>query len=108
MRQPWVIVAQPLHGSIRENALMSAIVTPELWLRYVDDTFVLWPHRESWLEEFHWHLNSQHPRIQFTKEMELDNQISFLDVLVERDIGTYGSAPILTDIYTSPHITTPL
>ena len=30
------------------------------------------------LEEFHQHLNRQHPQIQFTMEMEADNQISFL------------------------------
>ena len=36
------------------------------------------------LEQFHTHLNKQHPQIQFTREEE-NNQISFLDVLVRRD-----------------------
>ena len=51
---------------------------------YVDDTFVLWPHGEHLLEAFHKHLNSQHPAIQFTKEVESEKQLPFLEVLVER------------------------
>ena len=55
-----------------------------MWRIYVDDTFVLWPHDADQLEEFHTHLNKQHRQIQFTKEKENDNQISFHDVLVKR------------------------
>ena len=51
---------------------------------YVDDTFVLWPHGEDLLQAFHEHLNSQHPAIQFTMEMESEKKLPFLDVLVER------------------------
>ena len=30
-----------------EMALGSTSLKPSLWLRYVDDTFVLWPHQED-------------------------------------------------------------
>ena len=34
--------------------------------------FVMWPHGLSSLEEFHSHLNQQHPSIQFMREEEFD------------------------------------
>jgi hypothetical protein len=42
-------------------ALDSAQHKPSLWLRYVDDTFVVWPHRPSQLQDFLSHLNSLRP-----------------------------------------------
>jgi hypothetical protein len=59
-----------------------------MWLRYIDDTFVVWPHRQSQLQEFLIHLNSLRPSIQFTMETESDNAIAFLDVLVVREKTT--------------------
>ena len=81
-----------------------------LWykrLRYVDNTLVIWPHGESRLEEFHCHLNSQHPQIQFTKEMKSNNQISFWmswlrEMLAPMSLLCIGSGPIYTLLLTSP------
>ena len=56
------------------------MLRPRKWLRYVDDTFVLWPHGEDELDTFHNHHNAQHQSIQ----KESDGRIPFLDVLVER------------------------
>ena len=44
----------------------------KLWVRYVDDMFVIWPHGTDRLHSFHQHLNQQHPKIQFTVEEEKD------------------------------------
>ncbi|XP_033114537.1 uncharacterized protein LOC117115014 [Anneissia japonica] len=57
---------------------------PKLWLRYVDDTFVIWPHNRELLGEFLCHLNAQHSTIAFTMETESDRSIPFLDVHVTR------------------------
>ena len=80
------------------------MTAPRLWLRYVDDTFVIWSYGEDKLEEFHHHLNQRHSQMKFTREMEKDNPISFLDVLVERKSGTLTTAvyrnPTHTDLYT--------
>ncbi|XP_071442216.1 uncharacterized protein [Hetaerina americana] len=57
---------------------------PKLWLRYVEDTFVIWPHGPEELQRFLEHLDSQHPAIQFTMETEKDNEIPFLDIMVKR------------------------
>jgi hypothetical protein len=68
-----------------------------VWLQYVDDTFVVWPHRPSQLQDFLSHLNSLRSSIQFTMETELDNAIAFLDVLVVREKTT-----LTTRVYRKP------
>jgi hypothetical protein len=55
-----------------------------LWLRYVDDTFVIWPHYGEGIQNFLIHLNSLRPAIQFTIEIESEGTNPFLDVLFIR------------------------
>lgn len=50
------------------------------WLRYVNDTSVLWPHQES-VQILLDDVNSTRPSIRLTMEEEI-NQLSFLDVLM--------------------------
>ena len=52
-----------------------------MWLRYVDDTFILCPHQED-IQTLLDHMNSIRPSIQFTMEKVQDNKLSFLNVLV--------------------------
>ena len=56
---------------------------PIEYIRYVDDTFVLF-RNESNVEEFQKYLNTKHPNIKFTVEKEQDNKLPFLDVEVTR------------------------
>ena len=70
---------------------------PKLWVRYVDDMFVIWPHGPDRLQSFHQRLNKQHPKIQFTVEEEKDDQLPFLDVLVTKEGGR-----LLTSVYRKP------
>ena len=51
-----------------------------IWLRYVDDTFTII--NESKIVDLINALNSFHPNIKFTHEIESDNHISFLDIKV--------------------------
>ena len=60
-----------------EIALKSTEMVPSLWLRYVDDTFVIWPHGEDTLPDFLKHLNSIRSPIQFTMEKELGGHYLF-------------------------------
>jgi hypothetical protein len=69
-------------------ALDSEQQKPSLWLRYVDDTFVIWPHGADRLQNFLTHFNNLRSSIHFTMEIELEGAIPFLDVLVLRK-GTY-------------------
>ena len=57
--------------------------TIPLWLRYVDDTFTA-VHKDE-IDDFHKHLNEQHAGIQFTREIEEDGKLPFLDCLVSHD-----------------------
>ena len=67
------------------RALLIPPLKPRCWKRFVDDTFVVWPHPKDTLVPFLNHLNSHSPHIQFTMEIEQNNSLSFLDVLVTRN-----------------------
>ena len=41
---------------------------PIIWLRFIDDIFMIWTHGENKLLEFIKYLNSIHPSIKFTHE----------------------------------------
>ncbi|KAL0280173.1 UNVERIFIED_CONTAM: hypothetical protein PYX00_001546 [Menopon gallinae] len=69
---------------LEKTALESAPLKPSHWFRYVDDTFVIWPHGSETLPDFLNHLNSIHPDIQFTLEHESEGTLPFLDVLITR------------------------
>ena len=69
--------------------------TVPLWLRYVDDTFTA-VHKDG-IDDFHEHLNRQNADIQFTKEIEENGKIPFLDCLVTRD-----NNKLKTTIYRKP------
>ena len=60
-------------------ALATYMWTITLWLRYVDDTFTA-VHKDG-INDFHEHLNRQNMDIQFTKEIEENSKIPFLDCL---------------------------
>ena len=57
--------------------------TIPLWLCHVDDIFTA-IHKDG-IDDFHEHLNRQNADIQFTKEIEENGKIPFLDSLVTRD-----------------------
>ena len=53
-----------------QTAIASAEYKPSLWLRYVDDIFSIWLHRNSELKKFLKHLNTEKPSTTFTIEKE--------------------------------------
>ncbi|XP_072042909.1 uncharacterized protein [Amphiura filiformis] len=56
-------------------------VPPRLWLRYVDDTFVIINRHEQ--DKFFTHINSISDNIKFTQEKCTDNKLAFLDCHVQ-------------------------
>ena len=101
------IIANLFMEYIEEKAITSAPFKPNMWTRYVDDTFVIWPHGPELLQRFHKHLNQQCPSIQFNIETEDSGQISFLDVLVTRNENKLSTSvyrkPTHTDRYLPSH-----
>ena len=81
-----VVVAEIVMQNTEERALTTCRRTIPLWLRYVDDTFTA-VHKDE-IDEFHDHLNKQNADIQFTREVEEDGKLPFLDCLVSRDENT--------------------
>ena len=56
---------------------------PDLLCRYVDDLFLLFPNEDS-LNRFFTNINSVHRNIVFTKQLETNNCLHFLDVSIEK------------------------
>ena len=93
-----VVVAEIVKQNIEERALTTCRQTIPLWLRYVDDTITA-VHKDK-IDEFHDHLNEQNPDIQFTREVEENGQLPFLDCLISRDENT-----LRTTVYRKPNHT---
>ena len=69
--------------NIEEQALATYKQTLPLWERYVDDTFTA-VHKDE-IDFLHEHFNKQNTYIQFTREIEENGTIPFLDSPVNRD-----------------------
>ena len=54
------------------------------WRRYVDDVFGIYNGTSEELIDFKTHLNSLHPNIKFTLEIETNNSINFLDLNISK------------------------
>ncbi|XP_038054619.1 uncharacterized protein LOC119726835 [Patiria miniata] len=98
------VLADIFMEEFESSSLLTADLRPSLWLRYVDDTFVVWPHGPDTLQDFLQYLNQQHTSISFTMEQEQHGTIPFLDVKISRNPdGTLGHSvyrkPTHTDRY---------
>ena len=67
---------------------------PSIWLRYIDDIFLVWENGAESLDLFLNHLNTCHPTIKFTSEHSLTH-ISFLDTTVKID----DARNLFTDLF---------
>ena len=64
---------------------------PEVYKRYVDDTFILFrdaSHAKLFLD----YINSKHSNIKFTLETECNSQLPFLDILVRRSNNNFETS----------------
>ena len=59
-----------------------------MWVRYVDDTFILFKGNEDQLNRLVDFANSIVPSKEFTTEIEVDLKLAFSDVLVIRDCNS--------------------
>ena len=93
---------QSLHGVLRTKSSKHC-PTPQIWHRYVDDTFVI--HKEANKQGFLQHINSVDPAIRFTVEdKKEDGSIPFLDTIVKPEADgtlsiTVYRKPTHTDQY---------
>ena len=75
-----------------EKKALATSLKPGFSIKYVDDTLCSWAHGLENLHRFLEHINSLHPSIKFTFEMQKeDKTIPFLDVLlVIHEDGSLG------------------
>ena len=92
-------MGSPISGLIAElimKALEDATLIdehrPKLWLRYVDDTFVIIKAKK--LKSFTTHINSRSPKLQFTCEVGKEGSLAFLDVLLSRKLDCQISSTV--------------
>ena len=90
-----VVVEEIVMQHVEERALATCQQTIPLWLHYVDNTFTavyIDP-----IDAFPEHLNEQNADIQFTKEIEENGKLPFLDCLVSCD-----NNELRTTVYRKP------
>ena len=85
------IVVNLCMESFEQEALRSHTgITSRLWLRFVDDTFVVLERSE--LDGFFQHINQIDENIKLTQELYKDNSLAFLDCLIHvNSDGTLSS-----------------
>ena len=100
-----LVIANFFMEDFEKKAIEQATHKPVCWFRYVDDTFVIWPHGKEKLTEFHNHHSRLHNKIQFTMEKEEeDSHLAFLDLdIYKRMDGSLGhkiyQKPTHTNLY---------
>ena len=76
---------------------------PQLYLRYVDDTFLIFKQNKH-IEHFLTYLNNQHKNIKFTKQNEDNGTLNFLDVNVKNNHNEFQTScyrkPTFSGLYT--------
>ena len=81
-------------GKFEEDFLNMQSLKPTLWLRFLDDVFMIWDHSFEDLQQFIKKLNGFHPSIKFSYEIS-QSEVSFLDVKVSKG----KSLNVITDIF---------
>ena len=74
------LIANIFMEEFEVKALQSFPYPPSLWLRFVDDTFVI--NKAEHSQDLLQHINNQDPHIQFTVEPTQQGSLPFLDTLV--------------------------
>jgi hypothetical protein len=85
-------------GDLEKRLLGGFPLKPTIFLRFIDDIFLIWPHGENTLLDFVNYLNNAHHSIKFTLEYST-TQVHFLDTTVSRDPLT---GKLIFDLYTKP------
>ena len=95
------ILANIFMSHFEKNALSQFTGTlPCTYRRYVDDTFLTF-HNQAEMDLFFEFMNNLHKNIKFTKEIESNNSLAFLDILITRQ----PDGTLSTTVYRKPTFT---
>ena len=67
-----------MHFDLEKKIISAFGFKPYMWLRYIDNIFMVWTHGEAKLREFLDFMNAFHDTIKFTWEWSRDT-VSFLE-----------------------------
>ena len=84
-------------GKLEEEFLNLMPLKPDVWLRFLDDIFMIWNGSLEDLRSFIDALNSYHSHIKFTHCISTQS-VSFLDVSISKG----DSGAVITDIFCKP------
>ena len=73
-------------GQLEKSFLDTQHRQPLIWLRYIDDVFMTWTHREQHLSTFVEELNQHHDTIKFTAEWS-PKEVTLLDTRISINNG---------------------
>lgn len=68
-------------ATIEKQFLSDQILKPEIWLRFIDDVFLIWNHSEQDYLEFFENLNNLNNYLKYTEDHST-KEINFLDVTI--------------------------
>ena len=85
-------------GDLEESFIESRMLKPELWVRYIDDVFLIWAHPLSEFEAFLRDLNKTRERIRFTAEVNF-HSCNFLDLTIYKPPNFLSTGLLSTKIY---------
>ncbi|XP_060600672.1 uncharacterized protein LOC132754094, partial [Ruditapes philippinarum] len=77
-------------GKLEKDFIESRNIKPTLWLRFLDDIFLIWDDTREELENFIRDLNDFHPTIKFTQTIS-SSCVDFLDVRVSKNDCTLST-----------------
>ena len=89
-------------SNLEENFLQNTHNKPLIYLRYIDDIFLLWTHGEEKLLQFHKNFNSEDPDIHLTINHST-KEVNFLDTAIRLKNNT-----LQTSLYKNPLIPKPI
>ena len=82
-----------------KEALDKCLLKPKVFLRYLDDIFIIWQHGRQSFQEFFDNLNSHHPNIKLKSTIN-DNNIDFLDTTIFKNPSNRTS--LMSKVYFKP------
>ena len=90
--------------NFEDNIIKNYQKQPKTWWRYVDDIFIIWPHNVMELDNFLDYVNNAEPTIKFTLEIESNNQLPFLDVLIEKSNNIFVTSVYRKKTHTNRYL----
>ncbi len=94
-----LVLANIFMEEIETTVLSTFPTEPKMYVRFVDDIFLIYDPRSFDLQEFLELYNDQHSDICLTSELENERQLPYLDILIKRTNQTSGQKSLDLSIY---------